>query len=243
MKKIVTYLPAITVGAIILGCINVYANYIVYGIDILPYLEPTEVIFSFASISFELLAAFFQAILALAYGSLFSDGSKEYRYPKKRAGQSNWEKVVSIFYVLCGPIGAWVVTLTFDRVDFLTVSLLFSTMVLYPLYTVYYFIIVKNRSTYNLRGIIMTTVAFSLIVTNLFVSSWMKERYFTHHAPEYIFILTLTDSKDFKTNFDLRHIGNSNSYFFFKNVKSDEIIIIPTTEIKKIRRVKVIEPT
>lgn len=54
---IAEHIPLVTIVVLISGYFNIHSYYPSFGISIYNYLDPSEIVFSFSSIAFELLVA------------------------------------------------------------------------------------------------------------------------------------------------------------------------------------------
>jgi hypothetical protein len=228
-KEVVGYIPVFTLLAIIMGTINVYSYYANFRIDILPYLSPTEILFSFASIMFELIIVVGMLLIIYWLDYYFELNSV------KGPGTMRWKKPAGYWVVLylvsiAACIGGSVLYFYQSRG---TLLLLYMSVVSLPVVLTDMYLLAPNKSVKK-RTAILFLLIVALSTAYIYIHNRAKFLRFNEDKPTIQYVITLNNGVELQTDERRRFVGHTNNYFFFKDMKDSKIEIIPTSLIEKI---------
>lgn len=213
IKEIV---PILTIGIVLLGFFNVYHYYSLFGIVITPYLETTEIIFSFSSLFISLIFIFSLLLVVL----LFIIIGLEVRWIKPE-GNTSIRMLVTLAIILL-PIYAFIyffgsLMVVENPLDAVVIHLILLIAVL-TIGKVARYKIVIIFFVYSICFLAYRNIVDFKKITN--------ELQHSYHVNLKLEDVNLSTSKDFF------YIGSTRRYVFFWDSFSKKAMVYPLSDIK-----------
>jgi hypothetical protein len=242
VKKGIELIPLITAAVIVVGYINIHSFYTNFQIDIYSYLETSEIVFSFASIAYDLvfylLGLSMYLLLTSIIPNFFSPhGIESRQFDKKRGNKTFWTIVVLLIVISGIAFGE---TRLANQRGLLYVpdraNIVFDSIVIIPVLFVDYYLKAFYSILDSLRPYILIVLSFFLFV---FYVSMLNRAYYdvlSEGITKYQVELSLNDSTNINSSKTLIFLGQTRKYFFFRDLQSSTNIIIPNHRVDEIRQ-------
>lgn len=237
---------------IFLGLVRIFAYYQYFGIEIIPYLEISEILLSFLNYIVLIVAVL---AISLAWPFAKEDGETiEYyetfikRIKRVKSFKSRFKQyseqilipllLLCVFVSICFVI-ARVFWNLFSTEIFLWNRLLYVITVIISFSIALIFYLEYEVSAYRnslnnfklrrLRLVSLSSLIFIIMVVEGTLEAWRLEKSYEDKFSKII----LNSSEEIISNQDNFYIGKTKNYFFYYNNKDESYEVYPTSEIKK----------
>src|SRR5437879_4523494 len=241
IKIISKNIGIISITALLLSYFDMFYYYNQFGLNITPYIEPTEIIFSFSW----LYSVFIQFLLVTATVTIFKWLAQfdEKREPIAKALD---EKVlrkqvyvaVSVIFtnIILGAPTLWYFLYTSKSIDITDADLLLYTFFVLSLFILaWYSISIIRAARTKTQGVqfgnVSWNASWNLVMIGLLIFSFLIIRN-TLRANNILFgharnsVTAITDKTIYKTTDSTLYIGSTQKYIFLFNIKSKGTVVI-----------------
>jgi hypothetical protein len=208
--------PTLTIGLVLLGAFNVYYYYSRFGIDVVPFLEPTEVVFSFVTLlplTFFVLLYLFLGIAIVHVLRIFGFHNRPF-YIHLSIG------------MFIGGLGLLILAYLFNADIF---GNYFGIMLLY----LFFFTrLIVFDSLGKLRKFPKVALVCAMMIIYLVLQSNWKSSQIVEHKNHQAEVLMKLPNLTIRTNDSLFYIGSTKAYTFFWNAASKKSLVYPLSVIE-----------
>lgn len=258
-------LAVFTVLLIITGYVDLKTHYDFFGINISNYISTSEILlFSIDHITAVLLFIFLQLIIWLIFFDYLFDYTDEdirkgwrmgERRPKLQFDHDEAirrffrnKKLTALIFIIFAlmvltPIVQFLIPYN-KTISQISIYILVNTFVILILYTIgiqlsrKLWLISKKQKVYHSKLLVSFVIFFPVLIFSTWLNSNLSANHLRKYGNNSNIEITLQDYTKISSNDSIRYIGSTGSYHFFWTPTNLETIAYPTSQIKKIIRLK-----
>lgn len=240
------YLPLLYILLVCISYTLLNSYYAQFDIDIKKYLSFQEIIYIFLPISnfiiillvFQLLTYYYREILHLKKKTIIKEGKSNKSILRDTP---DWIKKVVYYFLL---FAFFQMLFNFSKIinkfDYAQLIIFFVVIVILFIILILKLYEILNEKNEKAVKPIFITLFLALFTGGIFTQR-LEARFVLNGTPLYsLKLIRVTDTV--KTNDNLVYIGETKNYYFLRNLKNKENVIIPNNSIRKTIKKKIVYP-
>lgn len=245
-------LPLLSLAIVLFGIFNLDNLYANYGIEIFNYVEVSEILLSFTDLFQALIYLFGYFVIFIVLFIIVVLIPKK-KYFDLNNYDAKWLLVgVLILFFLVNWGGIYALYIFFGnrpdqsalRFDYCSLALIiFNFLCLYGIQLLYKRVMRKSAVTVEkYDSFIYQLIPLTFLLLVYFeIRNNLTHKFHLEGCHKYEMSLMMDDSSQINSNDSIIYIGSTKNFIFFKNIKSERNIIIPSSEVKMVTTKKLRE--
>lgn len=240
LKTALDFVSLLSLVMIILGYFNIHTYYYTnFRISIYQYLEPTEVLFSFASVILNfsiivLLYFFFEVMDIWYYDESQSKWLSQDEFKRKFGVAKSKFLLLSmlVVQVYCGFVGGFYLVLYEPDSHYeYNEYVMFFLIVVVP-FALLYVVILNDKVLRSRTSILTLSFGLMLFFMYLYLKNDIETKLLSKGIQKDNITLVFDDGAIIRSNADTVYIGGTSRYHFFRLTATDENLVVPSQHVK-----------